>query len=1030
MASKPEAGLQKASTINSSFRRLPWKAFNNKWTPMNFRLPIVLIPSAAMMLSGFASPQTSTPAPPASPQQAIPHTSTPPTTPNPGQQGIDYDIVAVSFDRDPNAVVTSLSPDFPDASNHSLHIARGANLVVVHPDGSTDCLVNPITLNDTSGATNFPNGACVDPTVSFDGTFVLFCHFEDPQNFQAGQQTSLSPSQIYKVDVATKQVTQLTFGDDVEYEDTANKIYPEFAQFNVAPIELADGRILFLSNRHGVIGINQVLPAMRFFRMNADGSNVEALENFTLGNCQHPYILRDGRVVWTHSHGAGRRFMANGNYPLMVANPDMSDFKSFAGMHMKDSAYHFTTQLSPNRNRNGRYISDGDVATTAYYHQNNWGHGAILRFPLAPVNPVTTMPYTNLFTPLFEDPSPVYYNLYGHEGHTQGIVEYEEGNDHFDRVGELVSTPWAFGAALWEDKNSPGGVGKATMPSGVEDGGMLFSFSPGNVNSKVAHYGPPHMKIAFSANGMLPNPAQIPVILTNPNKHFAYPKALVTYKSIHGIAKPVLIPDTINDGTPLPGVLPAGGPFATMGTSSLYNRESSWPESYDNSWDGSIDDDYRQYMAIFNVGQDTRYFDNEDIFAAQVVVDMSHVGNGTPYVAGNAPNFKSHNNGDQIWAILGEVAVRKFDERGNQIFTGNFPDTSYEVRVPADVPMHNRIIDSNGLVLTSEATWHAPRPGERKNNCGGCHAHSIDTQPLNFENFLAASMPVVDFALETPVLTKNSSTNELEFSPLGTKLQIVEFNEHVLPIINAKCVSCHDPAHPTFATHGLDLTVSDLYDVLAYGTYVPQPGDTKSYPQDRVHQATRWVRRTSAAQSLLVWAAYRERLDGQPDISPDPDDLDFYGHPQHNLTFDEMRVFASWVDLGSLVNLSDHGPIDNPTIYDVWDDQMRPTLVVSGIDSANSTLTNGTIIVSAYDLHSDLDSDSLFVKAESAAGHVITPSTPPISDGDLVNVDLSSLATTYAGEWTITISVADDEESADPANPTGNIARRVFTVNL
>ena len=380
-----------------------------------------------MMLHGFAGMQTSPPVPPVPQQQATIHPcpSTPPTTPNPALYGIDYDIVAVAFDRDPNAIIAANDPDFPDASNHSLHIARRARLIIIHPDGSTDCLVNPVTLNDPTGMTNFPHGACVDPTVSFDGTYVLFCHFEDPHDFASNVQNSRSPSHIYKVDVATKVVTQLTFDSEVDYLGTSNKLDPEYAKFDVAPIELADGRILFLSNRHGIIGVKQSIPAMRFFRMNADGSNIEPLENFTLGNCQHPYILRDGRIVWTHSHGAGRRFMDNGNYPLMVANPDMSDFKSFAGMHMKDSAYHFTTQLSPTLDPSTNDWVDGDVATTAYYHQNNWGHGAILRFPLAVEIPGTSMNYENLFTPLHDDPIGGVEPEYGHEGHSQ--TQYNHG---------------------------------------------------------------------------------------------------------------------------------------------------------------------------------------------------------------------------------------------------------------------------------------------------------------------------------------------------------------------------------------------------------------------------------------------------------------------------------------------------------------------------------------------------------------------------------------------------------------------------
>ena len=480
-------------------------------------------------------------------------------------------------------------------------------------------------------------------------------------------------------------------------------------------------------------------------------------------------------------------------------------------------------------------------------------------------------------------------------------------NDHFDRLGERVSTPWAFDISLWEDEISPGSVGKVTMPSGVKDGGMLYSFSPGNVNSKTANYGPPHMKIAFAVNGEAPTPNDIKIIFQDSGTHYAYPKALVSYMSIHHVDKPVLIPDTANDGVALPTVLKAGSPFATMGTSSLYNRESGWPEAFGDIWGADTTDDYKTFTAIFNVGQDTKKFENDDIFAAQVVVDMSHVGNGVPY-GGNDPQFKSHNNGDQIWAILGEIAVRKFDKHGNPLPLGStIPDTSYEVRVPADVPMHNRIIDEDGIVLTGEATWHAPRPGERKVNCGGCHAHSIEKTPEDFFQTLAATMPVTDFALETPVLDRDSTTNEIKFVAKKKKLQIIEFNEHVLPIINTNCVGCHQPG----TENGIDLkqtTTYKVYDRLAYdeGFNTPDPlvTPTQVFPATRTHQVTRWVRKTSAAQSLLVWAVYGKRLDGQAFTSSNSDYLNYNPttHPDAGLTFEQKRIFASWVDLGCLVN--------------------------------------------------------------------------------------------------------------------------------
>src|SRR5436190_13146780 len=361
--------------------------------------------------------------------------------------GITYDIVAV---RMPRAATPAQEEreNFPDAFNHSLYIGRGADLVLIHPNGTETVLV------DASAAIpgqTFPNASCTDPFVSYDATHVYFSWFEDPKDFNTQRDLSKKPAHIMKVNVSTGVITQLTSGATIQYADTGNAINPQFAEFDVAPLMLPDGRILFLSNREGIMDVGVKFPAMRFYRMEADGKNVEPIENFTQGTCEHPIILKDGRIVWTHFHPAVRRTMGTGNYPLMVANPDMNDWKTFAGVHFQNAAFHFTGQLT-----------DGDVVTCVYYHYNNFGHGTIVRMPL------TVPGQVQHFAP--KSVSLLTYNPYGWPGHAQPA--YIGGNDHFSRLGEQVVTPWSHnqGVSIAYDESSPylgGGVyaGKATMPS-------------------------------------------------------------------------------------------------------------------------------------------------------------------------------------------------------------------------------------------------------------------------------------------------------------------------------------------------------------------------------------------------------------------------------------------------------------------------------------------------------------------------------------------------------------------------------------
>src|SRR5262249_16899791 len=117
-----------------------------------------------------------------------------------------------------------------------------------------------------------------------------------------------------------------------------------------------------------------------------------------------------------------------------------------------------------------------------------------------------------------------------------------------------------------------------------------------------------------------------------------------------------------------------------------------------------------------------------------------------------AGNFYNH-----AWErlrILGEIPLRKFGADGKQPTDpdGN-PDTSFLAKIPADVAFTFQTIDKDGMVLNMAQTWHQLRPGEVRNNCGGCHAHS--QQPTEFKDTLASKpeYALFDLTKQTPLLT-------------------------------------------------------------------------------------------------------------------------------------------------------------------------------------------------------------------------------------------------------------------------------------
>src|SRR5262249_11491253 len=103
--------------------------------------------------------------------------------------------------------------------------------------------------------------------------------------------------------------------------------------------------------------------------------------------------------------------------------------------------------------------------------------------------------------------------------------------------------------------------------------------------------------------------------------------------------------------------------------------------------------------------------------------------------------------------ILGEIPVRKFNDGKQPLDLDGNPDTSFLAKIPADTPFTFQTLDKDGMVLNMAQTWHQLRPGEIRNDCGGCHAHS--QKPTLFKDTFAArtDYKIFDLTAKTPVLT-------------------------------------------------------------------------------------------------------------------------------------------------------------------------------------------------------------------------------------------------------------------------------------
>src|SRR5258708_23441605 len=76
---------------------------------------------------------------------------------------------------------------------------------------------------------------------------------------------------------------------------------------------------------------------------------------------------------------------------------------------------------------------------------------------------------------------------------------------------------------------------------------------------------------------------------------------------------------------------------------------------------------------------------------------------------------------------------------------------------PADTSFTFQTPDKGGMVLNMDQTWHQVRPGEIRNDCGGCHAHS--QKPTLFEQTAAAKADyaLFDLTKSTPLITARTN---------------------------------------------------------------------------------------------------------------------------------------------------------------------------------------------------------------------------------------------------------------------------------
>jgi len=199
-------------------------------------------------------------------------------------------------------------------------------------------------------------------------------------------------------------------------------------------------------------------------------------------------------------------------------------------------------------------------------------------------------------------------------------------------------------------------------------------------------------------------------------------------------------------------------------------------------------------------------------------------------------------------------------------FLGEIPveeDGSFNLTVPANLPVELQLLDADGMALRS-CSWIWVRNRETR-GCIGCHEDGERTPPNRFAKALSRE--------STPLILPPA------------KRRVVDFSRDVMPILQAKCASasCHagadDPPALLGQSQSSDETARVYDDLVRSETYV-RPGVARTSP--------------------LIWHVMG-RNSSRPWDDPAPAGSWSPMPPPGSepLTADEQRTLVEWIDLGA-----------------------------------------------------------------------------------------------------------------------------------
>jgi hypothetical protein len=221
--------------------------------------------------------------------------------------------------------------------------------------------------------------------------------------------------------------------------------------------------------------------------------------------------------------------------------------------------------------------------------------------------------------------------------------------------------------------------------------------------------------------------------------------------------------------------------------------------------------------------------------------------------------------GNGAWdvkVILGDAVV---EQDGSACF-----------EVPACTPIYFQVLDDRNFMIQSMRSWVSLQPGE-KLGCVGCHEHKNTAPPC------------------TSRLPLAFSRGPQPLQPFYGRPRGFSFLEEIQPILEARCVACHD------GTQAGDLRPIEVVDPTAKRRWVQSylnlthsrwGGPDQGWVGDPEHPVLNWIQAQSAPPMLPAYSvgAAQSRIFAMLEKGEE-------GHPRVTLSAEERDKLAAWIDL-------------------------------------------------------------------------------------------------------------------------------------